>query len=112
LTDPALARALAAMHEHPEWAWSVDSLAATAALSRTAFANRFRELAGLTPGAYLARLRMDLAREWLQAGVLSMDEIAARSGYASTAAFAKAFKQVTGVPPGQVRLAARAARPD
>ena len=95
------------MHEHPERPWSVDSLAATAALSRTAFTNRFRELVGMTPAAYLTRLRMDQARVWLRAGLLSMDEIAVRSGYAGAAAFAKAFSKTTGQTPGQLRRAAR-----
>lgn len=103
--DPSIARALFAIHEEPQQPWTVASLADTAALSRTAFANRFHELVGMTPLGYLTRFRMDLATEWLRQGELNMDEIAERSGYASAAAFAKAYKKESGVTPGSVRRA-------
>lgn len=103
LADPGLARALGAMHEHPERAWSLAGLAETAGMSRTLFANRFQDLVQVTPMAYLARHRMELARRWLQAGQLSMAEIAERSGYASEAAFGKAYKKITGESPGETK---------
>lgn len=49
LADPQLARALTAMHERPALAWSVDALAAQAAMSRSAFASRFKATLGVTP---------------------------------------------------------------
>lgn len=101
--DPAVARALEAIHEQPGEPWSVATLAERAALSRSAFASRFHELVGMTPAAYLTRYRMDIAHDWLVRNELTMDEIAERSGYSSTAAFTKSFKKVTGVSPGRVR---------
>ena len=101
--DPAIARALGAIHERPGDPWSLEQLAEVAALSRTAFGNRFRELVGITPAAYLAQYRMDQASSWLRQSTMTMDEIAERCGYGSTAAFAKAYKKVTGVAPGAVR---------
>ena len=101
--DPAIARALGAIHERPGDPWSLEQLAEVAALSRTAFVNRFRELVGITPAAYLAQYRMDQASSWLRQSTMTMDEIAERCGYGSTAAFAKAYKKVTGVAPGAVR---------
>lgn len=101
--DPATARALGMMHEHPHKPWTVASLAETAAVSRTAFSKRFHELVGMTPLAYLTRYRMDLAAEWLRQGELSMEEIAERCAYNSVAAFAKAFKKETGSTPGMIR---------
>lgn len=105
--DPATARALGVMHEHPHKPWTVASLAETAALSRTAFSRRFHELVGITPLAYLTRYRMDLAVDWLRQGELSIDDIAERCGYTSSAAFAKAFKKETGSTPGMIRREAR-----
>lgn len=101
--DPAIARALGAIHEQPEKAWNLERLAEAAALSRTVFASRFRQLTGFTPADYLARFRMDRAASWLRQGELTIDEIAERTGYGSSAAFAKAFKKVQGRTPGQVR---------
>ena len=101
--DPAVTRALYAIHEHPEASWSVSSLASIAALSRTAFAQRFHERVGMTPAAYLANYRMDKASALLRQGSLSMDAIAEQVGYSSTAAFAKAFKKLTGSSPGKMR---------
>ena len=105
--DPAITRALGAIHERPGDPWSLEQLADVAALSRTAFINRFRELVGITPAAYLVQYRMDQASSWLRQGTISMDEIAERCGYNSTAAFAKAYKKITGVAPGTVRRGSR-----
>ena len=105
--DPAIARSLGAIHAKPGDPWSLEQLADVAALSRTAFANRFRELVGITPAAYLAQYRMDQAGNWLRQGTMTMDEIADRCGYSSTAAFAKAYKKVIGVAPGTVRRESR-----
>lgn len=101
--DPAIARALGAIHAQPGNHWSLEQLADLAALSRTAFINRFRELVGVTPASYLTQYRMDQAGSWLRQGILTMDEIAERCGYNSTAAFAKAYKKNTGVAPGALR---------
>ena len=58
LADPYVAPVLAAMHDDPARPWTVASLAAVAGLSRAAFAARFRERVGTTPGEYLLSLRM------------------------------------------------------
>jgi len=105
--DPATARALGSIHEQPHKPWTVASLAGVAALSRTAFARRFHDLVGMTPLAYLTRYRMDLAADWLRQGDMSMDDVAARCGYTSSAAFAKAFKKETGLTPGMIRREGR-----
>jgi AraC-like DNA-binding protein len=104
--DPATARALTAIHDQPHRPWTVASLAEVAALSRTAFANRFHDLVGMTPLAYLTHYRMDLATDWLRQGDMSVDDVAARCGYTSSTAFAKAFKKETGCTPGMVRRGA------
>lgn len=102
LRDPALARALAAMHEHPARPWSVEDLARLAALSRSAFAARFTAVVGEPPLAYLTRWRMQLARRRLRAGE-PVATVAGHCGYDSEASFAKAFKRVHGLGPGAAR---------
>ena len=60
----------------------------------------FRALVGQTPISYLATWRMQRAAYLLEMGTLSIAEIAARVGYASELAFAKAFRRLIGTPPG------------
>lgn len=67
-------------------------------MSRSVFAQRFRETAGETPMDYLARWRMLLAGEQLEAGQ-SVASIAPDLGYESESAFTTAFKRVMGCTP-------------
>ncbi len=55
LGDPALRRALAAIHEDPSKSWTVASLAKLARESRSAFAAHFASVMREPPMAYLAR---------------------------------------------------------
>jgi AraC-like DNA-binding protein len=100
LTDPRIARALAQIHRAPEQAWTLAQLASRAAMSRTAFAQRFRTLVGQTPVSYLAAWRMQKAAYLLEMGTLSIAQIAEHVGYTSELAFAKAFRRLMGMPPG------------
>lgn len=101
LTDPRIARSLAQIHRAPERAWTLADLATHAAMSRAAFAQRFRALVGQTPISYLATWRMQKAAYLLEMGTLSIAQIAERVGYASELAFAKAFRRLIGTPPGK-----------
>lgn len=100
LSDPGIARALGEIHRAPERAWTLAGLASHAAMSRTAFVQRFRTLVGQTPVSYLAAWRMQKAAYLLEMGTLSMAQVAERVGYASELAFAKAFRRVIGTPSG------------
>jgi AraC family transcriptional regulator, activator of mtrCDE len=105
LRDPQIRRALDAMHADVERAWTVEDLAATAAMSRSAFASRFQAILGRSPLSYLTAWRMQLAHDWLQDGATVL-EVALRCGYQTEAAFHRAFKREIGVTPGIVRGAA------
>jgi AraC-like DNA-binding protein len=100
LREPAIAKALALIHEQPTAPWTVESLAERVAQSRASFARRFHELVGEPPVAYLTRWRMCLGAKLLADSELGLDAIAARVGYESAAAFAKAFRRSHGAPPG------------
>ena len=104
LRDPRLARAIAALHRDPGRAWTVAALAAEAGCSRSIFADRFQALTGMPPLRYVAELRMRLAARWIGEDGLPIDTVAGSLGYASQAAFSRAFKRVTGQPPGAARL--------
>lgn len=103
LTDPALSRALAAIHAEPERDWRVVDLAALAALSRAGFARRFAEAVGVTPIDYLTEWRLAKARALLSDTRLSMDDIAERCGYRSVPSFTRRFKARFGEGPGTFR---------
>lgn len=93
LTDRYVGRSLALIHKHPAHPWSVEELARACGLSRTAFALRFRELVGLSPGQYLCHWRMQLARRALLERRDAVALIAEEVGYQSEAAFNKVFKR-------------------
>src|SRR5262249_48894958 len=61
LRDQYVGKALALLHDRPAEAWTVESLAREAALSRSALAERFTQFVGDTPMQYLTRWRMQLA---------------------------------------------------
>lgn len=101
--DPKLSRALSVVHADPARPWTVEAMAAEAGMSRTVFAERFARLIGLTPLAYVTAWRMQIARRALAETRLATIEIAEAAGYASEAAFTRAFKRSVGLTPGEVR---------
>ncbi len=102
LFDPQVLKAVEAVHQDPAHPWTVASMAKAAGMSRTSFAVRFAELADIPPLSYVTPWRMSLAEELLAKGH-TLGEVAARIGYESDAAFARAFKRLTGNPPGAMR---------
>jgi AraC-like DNA-binding protein len=105
LQDPQIGRAISLVHRDPSRHWTLASLAAEVAMSRSAFAARFSELVGEPAMQYVTRWRMQLAQTALQADGATAAELANRLGYRSEAAFARAFKRVVGAPPGAVKRA-------
>lgn len=104
--DPQLGPALRAVHADPARPWTVESMAAEAALSRAAFARRFTAALGVAPLSYVTDWRMALAREQLRDSGDQIAAVAAALGYASEFSFAAAFKRHHGVAPGRWRAAA------
>jgi AraC-like DNA-binding protein len=103
LNDPLIGRALQLLHGDPARRWTVDELARAAGASRTVLAERFNELLGRPPIDYLTSWRIQLAADRLRNGRDAMARIAVDIGYESEAAFARAFKRVTGMTPGRWR---------
>ncbi len=103
LRDEQLGRAIAAMHRAPSTDWTLDSLARTAAMSRSAFAARFTNVVGEPAMRYLKRWRLRLARMALRDCEDPLGVVGERFGYRSEAAFCRAFKREFGVSPGSDR---------
>ncbi|MEH6415966.1 AraC family transcriptional regulator [Pseudomonas sp. CGJS7] len=98
LSHPQLRHALVAIHESAERDWTLDALAARAGMSRSVFANAFRDSVGCTPGIYLQQWRVGLAQQSLLDG-RPLKTIAMDVGYGSEAALSRAFKASTGLSP-------------
>jgi AraC-like DNA-binding protein len=105
LTDPVVGPALLKLHEHPAYSWTVATLARAIASSRTVLAERFSQLLGVSPMAYLTRWRLQLAAEQLGYSSTKVTAIGAQVGYESGAAFSRAFKHNMGLSPTAWRRA-------
>lgn len=109
LRDPAVGRALRALHSDVTARWTVSGLAAIAGMSRSAFAARFAGMLGCGPIEYLAGWRMAIARDSLTRGLKPLDRIAEEIGYESASAFSTAFRKRAGCSPGSFARRAAAA---
>ncbi len=106
LRDPYVARTLALIHRQVARPWTVDELGREVGLSRSALAERFLRLLGVPPIQYLARWRMQVAKQKLRTDAASVAEVADLVGYESEAAFSRAFKKAVGTAPATWRRTA------
>ena len=107
LSDPLIAPALRLMHSDPGRSWHLKELAQAVAMSRTMFAVRFKQSAGVAPLTYLTEWRMRLAERALREQETSVTELARSLGYTSESAFSNAFKRITGHAPKRYRSIVR-----
>jgi AraC-like DNA-binding protein len=99
LADGRLAVAIRRMHESPTRSWTVPQLAKEAALSRSAFFERFSRAVGVAPMGYLLAWRMAMAKSLLRRKEVAVAEVAQRVGYSSASTFSVAFTRYVGLPP-------------
>lgn len=97
-SDAGIAQALAAVHQDPAHNWRVESMAAVACMSRSAFAKRFHDLVGLSPASYVTGWRLSLA-ENLLLQQHSVKAVAREVGYGTQQSFARVFMDKHGVSP-------------
>jgi AraC-like DNA-binding protein len=101
--DPVVGAALALMHREPAGPWTIAELATRAGASRSVLTERFTQLVGIPPLAYLTSWRLQLAARKLQTTQFAILQVAADVGYESEAAFNRAFKREFGLPPARYR---------
>jgi AraC family transcriptional regulator, activator of mtrCDE len=102
-SDPRIGRALHALHHAPDRPWTVASLAAEAGLSRTRFAVQFQKLLGIAPLTYATQWRMQQGRRLLVDPRRNVLDVANQVGYASEAAFSRAYARAFGASPRRHR---------
>ena len=83
---------------------TIDSLAHSAGLSRTAYIKRFREMTGKSPKQFITHTRIAAAKRLL-ATDCSISRIAEDTGFYDAAHFMKAFATLTGMSPTEYRSA-------
>ncbi|HWM46105.1 MAG TPA: helix-turn-helix domain-containing protein [Xanthobacteraceae bacterium] len=72
-------------------------------LAERTFKRRFTNATGLSPIAYVQRLRIEDAKRRLERTEASVDEVSWQVGYEEPAFFRRLFKRVTGLTPGSYR---------
>jgi len=103
LGDKAVSKALDLVHNNISYHWTLEKLAGKVALSRAAFAKRFKNLLGQGMFQYLTNLRIQKAKVLLLDTDLLCGDVAGHVGYESEQSFQKAFKKQTGMTPRQFR---------
>ena len=104
-----ITRAVSAIHKQPSFEWGLVSLAKEAQMSRTQFAQGFKQLSGWTPMQYLTWWRMQIAWSYLDAGE-HVATVAEKVGYRSESAFSRAFQKSHGMSAGAVRRSRQAGK--
>jgi transcriptional regulator GlxA family with amidase domain len=100
---PGLRELQAWIVEHPDAALDVPALAHKAGMSVRHFGRTFRAEVGLSPAAYVERVRVETARRLLETTARSIDEVAAAAGFGTPEALRRAFARRVGVSPREYR---------
>ncbi|MHC3467224.1 helix-turn-helix domain-containing protein [Streptomyces sp. 7R007] len=101
--DPRVRRAQAIVAADPGAPHTVRSLAESVALSPSRFAHLFTEQLGQSPMRALREARLGHAARLLENTDLSVERVAAASGFASPFHFNRVFRARYGIPPGEYR---------
>ncbi len=105
--DPMVVEVRAWIRDHLAQPIYLDDLARVAAMSRFHFARLFLKATGRSPMQYVRRMRVEAARTLLLATEQPLRSIAPRVGFADEFQLSRAFRQITGQPPGSLRQSRR-----
>ena len=81
----------------------VEEMVRRSGLAERTFNRRFAAATGLSPIAYIQRLRVEEAKRRLERTTASIDDISWQVGYEEPAFFRRLFKRTTGMAPGAYR---------
>lgn len=97
--DTKIGKSLDLIHSQPTTQWSLNSLASEVAMSRSRFAERFKELVGIAPMSYLSEWRLQKSLALLGDTSKPIQQVASAVGYQSSSSFTRAFQEKFGIPP-------------
>jgi AraC-like DNA-binding protein len=103
LNDKRMSAVIADVLKSPDHPHSVQSMAETAMMSRSAFATRFRECFNETPMTFVRKTRLRRAAEMLRTTQTSIRSIASVTGFASRSHFSQTFTREYGITPSDYR---------
>jgi transcriptional regulator GlxA family with amidase domain len=93
--------------EHLAQTLSVEQLAQVARLSPRQFSRAFRAETGQSPAKAIENLRLEAARQMLERGRLTLEQIALETGFLDPRRMREAFLRAFGQPPQVIRRNAR-----
>ena len=82
---------------------SIQKLARMAMMSSTKLKARFKEVYGMKLYEFYNHNRLAKARQWIENGAASVQDVAYRVGFTNSSNFSKAFKKEFGVLPSQLK---------
>ena len=100
LAHAQLSKVIMAIHQRPEEAWRLEDMMGLAHMSRSKFADEFRQVVGQSPGDYLIEWRVAVAQNLLKRGK-PVGWVANEVGYETPSALARVFRKKTGLSPKQ-----------
>lgn len=83
--------------------FGVDFIIERIAISRSVFYSRFKEITGVTIGAYINDFKVRFAKKMLENPAFSINDISYRLGFKSQRYFSTFFKEHTGMSPTAFR---------
>ncbi|WP_407565014.1 helix-turn-helix transcriptional regulator [Streptomyces sp. 184] len=106
-TDDPIERAIDCLWKRYSEPLSLTEIAESALLSRFYFSRLFKDATGVTPGRFLAAVRVHQAKHLLLHTPLRIADVSTAVGYSSLGSFTNYFTSSVGVSPGRYRHIAR-----
>ncbi|WP_219910804.1 helix-turn-helix transcriptional regulator [Saccharothrix carnea] len=91
------------MHENIGEQFTIDDMARTANYSKFHFSRAFQRVTGVSPGRFLAAIRLQEAKRLLVSTSLTVTDISHRVGYTSVGTFSSRFRSSVGISPTTYR---------
>jgi transcriptional regulator GlxA family with amidase domain len=102
-SDDKIRQAEEYLQEHCSRDVSIEMLAGRIGMGPRNFIRRFKAATGRLPGAYIQMLRVSAAKELLERGAASIQNVSSKIGYEDVAFFRRLFKRYTGMTPAEYR---------